>query len=101
MKCKKCGSENVFTQQVQTGSRTKTKDKYYAKHHSLLWWLMIGWWWWMVVLFIDLFLAVCTCGISLFFRKKKNVGFSKGKSKTTMINKTIATCQGCGYSWNV
>jgi len=96
MTCPKCGSENINIQRVTTGSTTVTK--HYAKH-GLFYYLFVWWWiqifkflWWAIKL-------VFTAGLSLFFKKKKEVGTSI--SKTTNTNQNVAVCQNCGNSWNI
>lgn len=100
MTCPKCKSENVVVQQVQVGSRSKTKTKAYSNSMGCLWWICVGWWWVplkkMCRLFIDLLLI-----FPMFFRRKRRIGESVGKTTTKMKNKTMATCQNCGHSWEV
>lgn len=101
MQCPNCKSNNVFVQQVTEGSESKTKTKVYSLRHGILWWLFIGWWWWIVVFCWDVFLFLCTGGIYIFFRKKRKVGKESGTTTTKNINRTVATCQNCGKTWNV
>ena len=49
----------------------------------------------------DLLLMLFTGGLSIFFKKKNQVGKSVGTTTTKNTNKTVATCQNCGSSWNV
>jgi len=77
LSCRKCGSNNVNVQMVQTGASTNTKGK------GCL--FTLG----------RLTLIIMTCGLWLIFGKKKS------KSKTTFSNQKIAVCSNCGNSWNV
>lgn len=101
MFCPNCGSDNVFIQQVSQGSQSKTKTKVYETHHGCLYWVFIGWWIWIFKVLWDLFLLCMTGGLSIFFKKKKQVGKEVGKTTTTNNNKTVATCQKCGNTWEV
>ncbi len=100
MICPKCGSENVFIQQVQTGATSKTKTKTYSNKMGCMWWVLVGWWWIptkdICRLFIDLLFI-----FPMFFRRKKRIGEETGKTTTKMKNKTMAICQNCGYNWKV
>lgn len=77
MTCKKCKQPNVLIQQMESGSKTKThKANALDKGVRLTGALMTG-------------------GLSLLLPKKKT------NSKTKTSYKTVATCQDCGYSWEI
>lgn len=98
--CPSCGSDKIFFQQVTQASESKTKTKHYETHHGCLYWVFIGWWIWIFKALWNLFLIGCTGGLSIFFKKKNQVGKSVGTTTTKNVNKTVATCQNCGSSWN-
>lgn len=93
MTCPKCGSTNVFVQQVDEGSIGTSKTSIKKHTHGLLYWLLIGWWIWIFKLVLVPF--------HLLFghTKKKAVATTISGSKT--IHSTKATCQACGHSWTV
>ena len=95
MKCPKCESENVIVQQVQTGSigagTNKVVIEQPKKSKGCLYWLLVGWWAWVIKLF---FLPV-----KFLFGGRKKAGINVHANK--IFNKTVATCQNCGHSWNV
>lgn len=101
MICPKCNSENVLVQQVQDGATSRTKTSVYSVHHGILWWCLIGSWWWIVDLFIRFMLICSTGGLAIFFMRKKKVGKEIGTTTTKIKNRTMATCQSCGYSWKI
>lgn len=76
MVCKKCESENVSIQMVQTSAKSKTKGK--GCLFTLGRWVLI----------------ICTCGLWLIFAKKK------ARTKIQFKNEKIAICQACGFEWN-
>ena len=93
MICPKCGSSNVFVQQVETGS-VGTSRTVVTKHtHGLLYWLFIGWWIWIFKLVLLPF--------RLLFGHTKKVGKATTISGTKNIHSTRATCQNCGHTWSV
>lgn len=77
MRCPKCGSENINIQIVQTGAKSRTKNKgcLYSIGRGLLIFFTLGLW--------------------LIFGKKKS------KTTTKFESKKIAICQNCGNEWNV
>lgn len=77
MKCPVCGSENVTITVQQESASTRTRKR------GCLW--TVG----------RSFLIICTCGLWLL------VGRSKGKSKTSVKNTTVAICQNCGHKWTL
>lgn len=81
MKCPSCGSENVNTQIVQTGGKTKKKGNGIVGHTNNM---------------ARGLTALCTLGLSNLVWKK-----SKGNEKTTFKNETMCVCQNCGYTWNI
>lgn len=99
--CPYCSSDKILIQQVTQGAESKTKTKVYETHHGCLYWVFVGWWIWMFKALWDLFLIGCTGGLSIFFKKKKQVGKEVGNTTTKNINTTVATCQNCGKTFNV
>lgn len=99
MKCPKCGSEDVFIQNVQTGSTTTGKVVTREPRNwgclggliilpfKIMWFCSFGW-------IIGLFGLV-------FGHKGAKVTVAKTKGKETAVIKTKATCQNCGHTWNV
>lgn len=99
MKCPKCGSENVFIQNIQTGG--KSTGKIVMKEpgrRGCLYWLFAGWmfelvwfmcvgWWWKL-----LFGWLAGDGVAF-------IGRTQGKEKFDF--ETRATCQNCGHTWKV
>lgn len=77
MTCKRCGSDHVSVQAVQTSAKTATKKT------GCLW--GIG----------RAFMVLCTGGLWLLFGKRK------GTSNTRFAHSSRAVCQKCGYSWDV
>lgn len=82
MTCPKCKSENV---NVQVINEVEIKDK----HHSIFWWIFVGWWW---LFFKWVFLTLPALIVKIFSRKKQ---------KAVNKQKTICTCQDCGYTWEL
>lgn len=82
MTCPKCGSQNV---NVQVVNEVKLKNK----HHGVIWWICVGWWW---IPIKWLFFTLPALIFKVFGRKKQ---------KAVNIQKNIAVCQDCGYSWEV
>ena len=81
MICPKCKSENVNTQIVQTGGKTKKKGNGVGGHLNNT---------------ARGLTAICTFGVSNLVWKK-----SKGDEKTSFKNETMFVCQNCGHTWNV
>ena len=82
MKCSKCSSNNITIQVVN-------EQKLVTKHHGLIWWLCIGWWW----VFIKwLFLTIPALIFLIFVGKRQ---------KIKNVQKKVAICQDCGYTWNI
>ena len=94
VKCVKCGSDNVFVQQVQTGSKgvTVVKGK---KHHSVVYWCTIGW---IIALMKFIFWACGGWIIGLFFGHQDGIA---GETTTMNTYSTMATCQNCGHTWKL
>ena len=81
MLCKKCKSENVTIQMVETGGKTKkTGNGLGGIMHNTL---RAG-------------AAVSTLGLSNLVIPK-----AKGKEKTKTKLQKVCLCQDCGYSWNI
>lgn len=81
MKCRRCGSNNVSVQFLQTGSQTK--GEYKTKQKGCLgtiFWLCVFW------------------PVALFRGKKYK---TKGTSTTTVSNEKVALCHDCGRSWKL
>lgn len=82
MVCSKCGSNNVSIQVVN-------EQKLVTKHHGVIWWILVGWWWicikWLIFTLPALIFAM----------------FGKKKKKIKNIQKKVAVCQNCGYTWKV
>ncbi len=93
MRCPKCGSENVFLQQVETGSIGTSHTTITRRTHGLLYWIFIGWWIWIFKLLLLPF--------RLLFGHKKKIGTANTVTGTKTIHRTAATCQNCGHSWTV
>lgn len=86
--CKKCGSSNVTFQRETTATVGGAKHTI-KKGHGIIYWVCIGWWWKPLII-------ISTCGLSLLHKKKaKATTVSASKN----INRTMAVCQDCGYSW--
>lgn len=99
-KCPKCGSSNIVYQREQSASIGGSVHSFSAgKSKGCLYWLLFGWWVWIFKFTWEIFKFCCTCGLSLFFRKKKAHGSTISASKS--INKTVAVCQQCGNTWKV
>lgn len=73
MVCKKCGSENVNVQMVN--SKIKTN------HTGIIHFCA------------RLMLIFCTCGLWLLVPSRKE--------NSKVKNKATAVCQSCGYNWKV
>ncbi len=98
MKCPKCGSENVFIQNIQTGSKSTGEIVMREpRRRGCLYWICFGWmielcwfmcvgWWWRLF-------------FGSFRGDKVGVGKTRGKEKS--ILETRATCQNCGHTWKV
>ena len=98
MKCPKCGSENVFIQNVQTGSKSTGKIVMREpRRRGCLYWICIGW-------AFDLLYFLCMGWLwKLLFGTLRGdkVGVGKTQGKETSILETRATCQNCGHTWKV
>ncbi len=97
LKCPKCGGLNVTFQREQTGSIGAGTNKVVIhqakKSKGCVYWCLIGWW-------LEPCYWIC-------FGLWKNLLFG-GKSKSGInihgeksINRTMAICQNCGYSWKM
>ena len=75
--CKKCGSSDVEFRAMELTEKKK---------HGVLYWICFGW-------FVDFLLWILLFGWKLLYQ------IFKKKTKTVL--KTVATCQGCGYNWEV
>lgn len=82
MICPKCNCPNV---NVQVVNEMKLKKK----HKSIWYWLFIGWWWELIAW---IFLTIPKLIISIFKPKKQ---------KIVNIQKTMCTCQNCGFTWEL
>ena len=80
MKCPVCGSYNVHAQVVP-------QQELKEKRKGLLYWLIIGFWW---EPFVWIFFTLPKAIVTIFKPKRYQL-------KTT--NKTMFTCQKCGYTW--
>jgi len=89
MRCKRCGSEHVSVQYVQTGSKTKSKSTTRHKKRGCLYWLCCLW-------AIDLLIWCFT-----FWSPSRRKSKTKGTSKTTISNQKMAVCNDCGHSWRI
>ena len=100
--CSRCGSNSITYQREQNftaGAGVQTmKWKPAESKRGCLYQIFIGWW----LGIFKLMFHICTLGIFLIFRKKKQ-GKWVGKSATAnkSFNQTRAVCQGCGHSWKV
>lgn len=97
MQCPKCKGDYIVYQREQTGSIGAGTNRIVIqpakKSRGCLYWLCIGWWlkpmywltigWWWGLLFGG--------------RTKSGLNFNASKS----VNRTMAICQNCGYSWKV
>lgn len=82
MRCKKCNSENVTIQIINTAVLKR-------KHHSIFYWIFIGWW---LEIFLWLFLTIPRLLFFIFVPRRRKI-----------VNKQVKTavCQDCGFSWTV
>lgn len=82
MKCRKCGSQNVTVEFIQTGSQTTStsKTKQRGCLGTLIWLVCFGW-------------------IITLFKPKKYK--TKGTSTTVVSTEKMALCHDCGYSWKM
>lgn len=98
MKCPKCGSEDVFVQNVQTGSTSTGKIVMREpRKKGCLYWLCFGW-------CIDLVYFMTVGWWSRLFLgtlRGDKVGVGKTQGKEKSILETRATCQNCGHTWKV
>lgn len=97
-KCPKCGSDNISYQRETTGTIGGSRHTI-SSGHGCLYMALIGWWIWIFKLMWEMIKFGCTCGLSLFFRKKKATGRTISLSKN--INRTVAVCQNCGNTWKL
>ena len=99
MKCPKCGSEDVFVQNVQTGSTSTGKIVMREpRKMGCLYWLCFGW----VIDFIYYFGCMGWLWKLLFGTLRGDkVGVGKTQGKEKSILETRATCQNCGHTWKV
>ena len=99
MKCPKCGSEDVFVQNVQTGSKSTGKIVMREpRKNGCLYWLCGGW----AINFV--YFIVIGWWKNFFFgwlKKGNKVGVGKTQGKEKSILETRATCQNCGHTWKV
>ena len=94
--CPRCGSQHLSYQFVNTGTvgaATNTVVVMPAKKSKgCLYWVLIGWWWAPI--------HGLTKGIThLAFGGRKKAGLNFNANK--ILNKKMAICQNCGYSWQV
>lgn len=98
--CPKCGSENVNFQREQTASIGGSAHSFKNNSsHGCLWWAFVGWWYIPFKWLCGFMLTICTMGLSLIFRRKKNSVTGKTVTATKIFNRTMAVCQDCGNSW--
>lgn len=95
--CPKCGSPNITYQREQTASfgagTNKVVVQQERKSKGCLYWMLIGWWWKPIY-----WICIGWWWKPLFGgRTKSGLNFNASKS----INRTMAVCQNCGYSWKV
>lgn len=81
MNCPKCNSNNIITQIVQTGGKTKKHGNGIGGHLNNT---------------ARGLTALCTLGLSNLVWKK-----SKGNEKISFKNETLCVCQNCGHTWNI
>lgn len=95
MNCPKCNSDNIFIQQIQTGSVGMSQNKVVIvqpkKSKGCMYWLIIGWW-------LEPIIFLSFGWIKLLFGGSKKSGINLNANKN--LTKTVCTCQSCGHSWN-
>lgn len=95
--CPKCGSNYINYQREQTGNFGAGTNRVVIqpakKSHGCLYWLCFGWW------LQPLYWLTIGWWWSLLFGGRNRGGLNIYGSKT--INRTVAICQNCGYSWIV
>lgn len=89
MVCRRCKSNNVTVQFVQTGSKTKSKATTRQKKRGCLYWICCLW-------LIDLLIWCFT-----FWSPARRKSNTRGTSKTKINNQKMAVCNDCGYSWRI
>jgi hypothetical protein len=101
--CPKCGSSNISFQREQTASIGASSHHINKrKHHSIMYWIFIGSWIWMFKLAFEMFrLLIFLCTFGLLGHKKDKSAVGKTISVNKSINRTMALCQNCGYSWKI
>lgn len=91
--CPNCRSTDITFQREHSGivgAHTNTVVVKEAKRNKgLLYWLFFGWWYWLMF----------GWWIRLIFGGGSHGGLGYSASKD--INRTIAMCQDCGYTWTV
>jgi hypothetical protein len=99
--CPKCGSNNINFQREQTVSVGGSLHTFcVGKHHGVMYWVFIGWWLWILKLCFEMFRwVIMLCTLGLIGRKRKKGIRGKTISANKSINRTMAVCQNCGYSW--
>lgn len=95
--CPKCGSNYINYQREQTGNFGAGTNKVVIqparKSHGCLYWLFFGWW------FKLMYWLIIGWWWNLLFGGRNRGGLNIYGSKA--INRTVAICQNCGYSWTV
>lgn len=94
-RCPKCGSNYINYQREQAGNFGAGTNRVVIqppkKSHGCLYWLCFGWW------LQPLYWLTIGWWWSLLFGGRNRGGLNIYGSKT--INRTVAICQNCGYSW--
>jgi len=89
MKCPKCGSENIRTEQKQLGN-ISVKMK---RGNGCLWWLLLGWIYLLYVMFVWIFKMMYFLLIGWWVKIIQKTKQSKDARAVVHI------CQNCGNRW--
>ncbi len=93
--CPKCKSNNITYQREQSGNvgvgTNKVVIQQAKKSRGCIYWLAIGWWW------KPIYWLMFGWWKRLLFGGGIRSGLNVSGNKS--INRTIAVCQNCGYSW--
>lgn len=98
--CERCGSDNISYQREEIGSFGGSVGSFEENGHGCLYWIIFGWWIWIFKVVWWFLKVALTGGLSLIFSGKKSKRM-KSMSASKSINRTIAVCQNCGYTWKV
>lgn len=97
MKCPRCKSEFVNFQRESTGNigggTNRVVIQQAKKSKGCLYWIAIGWWW------VPMYWLMIGWWWRPLFGGKTRGGLNIHANKT--LNRTMAVCQSCGYSWKV